>query len=107
MGKVLAELGKPDAHIGKGLGVGNVVAEDAGVCAAVIQSGYRSESFLAGWWVVSLQYISLFWERTMKEKERNRDKERGREKEKREEADPYPIFEGEQRYRYPCPRRAL
>lgn len=35
-GEVLAQLGEPHAHVGEGLGVCNVVAEDAGVCAAVV-----------------------------------------------------------------------
>lgn len=36
VGEVLAELRQPHAHVGKGLRVGNVVAEDAGVGAAVV-----------------------------------------------------------------------
>jgi hypothetical protein len=46
--EVSSEFGEPDAHLDKGLGVGDGVAEDAGVGAAVIETGYAAEAFLPG-----------------------------------------------------------
>lgn len=50
VGQVAAQFGEPGAHVGEGLGVGDGVAEDAGVGASVIEPGDGSKSFLAGWW---------------------------------------------------------
>lgn len=47
-GQVAAQLGQPHAHLGEGVGVGDAVAEDAGVGTAVVKSRDRAESFLAG-----------------------------------------------------------
>lgn len=47
-GKIAAELGQPYAHLGERLGVRDAVAEDAGVCAAVVETRNGAEPFLAG-----------------------------------------------------------
>ena len=47
-GQVTAQLGEPHAHVDKGLGIGDGVAEDAGAGAAVVEAGYGAEAFLAG-----------------------------------------------------------
>lgn len=49
-GEVAAEFGQPYPHLGKGLGIGDAVAEDAGVRAAVVQARDGAEAFLAGCW---------------------------------------------------------
>lgn len=48
VGQVSAELGKPGAHVGKALGVGDGVAQDAGVSPAVVEARDGPEPLLAG-----------------------------------------------------------
>lgn len=48
MGQVAAELGQPGAHVGKALGVGDGVAQDAGVSPPVVEARYGPEPLLAG-----------------------------------------------------------
>ena len=40
--EIAPELCEPDAHFFKGREVGYAVAEDAGVCTAVVEAGYRT-----------------------------------------------------------------
>lgn len=48
MGEVAAELSQPGAHVGKALGVGDGVAQDAGVSSPVVEARDGPEPFLAG-----------------------------------------------------------
>lgn len=48
-GEVASELSEPGAHLEEGVGVGDGVAKDTGVGAAVVETGYRSEAFLTGY----------------------------------------------------------
>ena len=41
-GEITPELCEPDAHFFEGREVGYAVAKDAGVCAAVVEAGYRT-----------------------------------------------------------------
>lgn len=47
-GQIAAQLGQPLAHVGKRLGIGDAVAEDASVGTAIVQTGYGAETLLAG-----------------------------------------------------------
>ena len=47
-GEILAELLQPAFHVEEAGGVGNVVAQERSVCAAVVQSRDASEALLAG-----------------------------------------------------------
>ena len=58
--QVASQLREPHAHLGEGLRVGDRVAEDAGVGAAVVEPGYRAEAFLAGW-VGRVVSIGVYW----------------------------------------------
>jgi hypothetical protein len=61
--QVAAQLGQPDAHLGEGGGVGDGVAEDAGVGAAVVEARDGAEAFLAGWfaWGRGLMGVGFVW----------------------------------------------
>lgn len=48
MGEVAAKLGQPGAHVGKALGVGDGVAQDAGVSSPVVETRDGPKPFLAG-----------------------------------------------------------
>lgn len=48
VGQVAAEFGQPGAHVGKALGVGDGVAQDAGISAPVVEARDGAEPFLAG-----------------------------------------------------------
>jgi len=45
---VFLELLQPDAHLVKGVGVGDVVAEEGGVGAAIVEFADAAEALLAG-----------------------------------------------------------
>lgn len=47
--EVATELGQPGTHVGKRLGGGYVVAEDAGIGTTVVEAGDGAKSFLSGW----------------------------------------------------------
>ena len=46
--QVAPQLRQPYAHLGERLGVGDAVAENAGVCSAVVEPRYGPEALLAG-----------------------------------------------------------
>lgn len=58
--KVVAQLGQPALHVEKRGGVGDVVAEQRRVCAAVVQLGDAAEALLPGR-VPDLQADGCVW----------------------------------------------